>query len=224
MNLRTHQIKVQRTAHFSTLGEASQSTKYFWIVCHGYGQLSKFFIRKFDVLENDNSFILAPEGLSRFYWPNPDTSRRQPVASWMTRENRLDEINDYCNMLSQLRSNFLEQCQTDTKVILLGFSQGCATQIRWIHQHMPAFDAIILWGGLPPEDLDYSAINTYWKNKPRYFVYGKQDQYLTPQVMQFYEKLVKEKQLDFTHWPFEGQHVIDRKVLKALSEELYARL
>jgi hypothetical protein len=42
-----HQIKIERTARYYTLGELNDNTKTIWFVVHGYGQLSQYFIRKF---------------------------------------------------------------------------------------------------------------------------------------------------------------------------------
>ena len=46
MGVNEHYIKVENTAHYVSLGELNRGTKEIWIVCHGYGQLAKFFIRK----------------------------------------------------------------------------------------------------------------------------------------------------------------------------------
>ena len=62
--MKEHSTKVQRTAHYATYGEISNSTKYFILACHGYGQLAKHFIKKFDILASEEVFVLAPEGLS----------------------------------------------------------------------------------------------------------------------------------------------------------------
>ncbi len=34
-----HKIKVQKTAHYFTQGTINDTTQYFWIVAHGFGQL-----------------------------------------------------------------------------------------------------------------------------------------------------------------------------------------
>jgi hypothetical protein len=61
------------------------------LVTHGYGQLAKTFIRRFEPIMDAQTLVVAPEGLSRFYWGGFDGP---VVASWMTREDRLDEIAD----------------------------------------------------------------------------------------------------------------------------------
>jgi hypothetical protein len=77
-------------ARYSRLGEINDDTEQVWFVIHGYGQLAHYFIRKFALLENKNTCIIAPEGLSRFYvnelkeggFRNSD----RVGATWMTKE------------------------------------------------------------------------------------------------------------------------------------------
>ena len=86
-----HKIKVETTAHYYSIGELNNNTSDIWIVCHGYGQLASFFIRKFQDLDAPNRFIIAPEGFNKFYL-NGYSGR--VGASWMTKENREDEIEE----------------------------------------------------------------------------------------------------------------------------------
>jgi hypothetical protein len=81
MKVQDNKISVSKTAHYSTMGKLSKSTRYIWIVAHGYGQRANRIIKKFDFLSPEEHFVIAPEGLSRFYWHK----NQEPVASWMTR-------------------------------------------------------------------------------------------------------------------------------------------
>ena len=99
-----HTLSVTRTARYSTQGLISDQTRYCILACHGYGQLAEHFIKKFDVIAADDLFVIAPEGLSRFYWGG---LTGDVVASWMTKGGRLDEIKDYCNFLDQLKEQYL---------------------------------------------------------------------------------------------------------------------
>lgn len=140
-----HTISISKTAHYYTIGTAGKHVRYCWIICHGYGQLAQHFIRKFDVIAKEDTFVLAPEALSRFY---TEGLTGKVGASWMTKEDRLDEITDYSNYLTTLYNEFIPQFSNDVKIILLGFSQGCATQVRWIMQAFPKFDHLVLWAGM----------------------------------------------------------------------------
>ena len=65
--MKEHSIKIEKTAHYYSIGELNKQTNELWIVCHGYGQLASFFIDKFKELNKDNRYIVAPEGLNKFY-------------------------------------------------------------------------------------------------------------------------------------------------------------
>lgn len=212
-----HKLTVSKTAHFYTLGNLSGQTRRFWIVCHGYGQLAKTFIRRFEVLNTDEDFVLAPEGLSRFYWGG---FTGNVVASWMTREDRLDEINDYCNYLQMLYDHYLPQMPSDVQIILLGFSQGCATQCRWIMKKLPHFHQLVLWAGLLPDDLDFTLQTDYFLSKKLYFVYGLQDEFLTEERLQWQLNFAKDQMLEFHVFPFEGGHEVDKKALQEFAATL----
>ncbi len=218
--IQSHTKRIQKTAHFYTLGKTSGTLKEYWIVCHCYGQLASSIIRKFEGLEADGRYILAPEGLSRFYWPGAE---RKVVASWMTSKDRLDEIDDYSDFLSGLLDDVvlpLKRKNPKIKLNLFGFSQGCATLVRWIMRDFPAFDHLILWGGFFPEDLEYTPYTDYWNSKKITFVCGDQDQFLTPDRIAWHDSFLAEQQLMVKQRFFKGKHVIPREELKELLSDL----
>ncbi len=209
-----HTITVPRTAHYSTIGEAGAHTCYFWIVCHGYGQLARNFIRPFQAIAAEDTFILAPEGLSRFYWGG---FTGEPAASWMTREGRLHEIADYSNYLTTLYDLFLARMPADVRIILLGFSQGCATQMRWVMRTFPVFHHLIFWAGSIPEDLDYRPRLGYFSDKGLHFVYGDQDQFITPERVAQQRELIRASGLQLQEHTFEGKHTVEEEPLRRIA-------
>ncbi len=215
--IKSHHIKVERTAHYYTIGQPSSAIKYLLIACHGYGQLAEHFIRKFDVLARPDTLILAPEGLSRFYW---DGLTGKVASSWMTKADRLDEISDYAKYLNDLHQAYLQQLSGDVKTILFGFSQGCATVIRWPMEHFPAFDTLVLWGGMIPEDLDYIPHKAYWSGKKIYGMVGTEDQFITPERVEFHRNLIKTQELEVEERTFKGGHVVDRDALTDLFKDI----
>jgi len=215
--IESHQIKVARTAHYYTIGQAGPQVKYLIIACHGYGQLAQFFLRKFDVLAREDTLIVAPEGLSRFYWHN---GSGKVVASWMTKEDRLSEIADYAKYLEDLHQQYLAQLSPDVQTILFGFSQGCATVVRWPMEHFTRFDTLVLWGGMIPEDLDYKPHADYWANKKIHAVYGSEDQFITAERIAFHQQLLAEQQLTAEETVFKGGHVVDRDALVQLFDQI----
>ena len=82
----SHHLSVEKTARYFTMGEGKANCQYLWIVLHGYGQLASSVIKRFKTLDPDKHFVLAPEGLSRFYWGEGFGGKA--VASWMTSEDR----------------------------------------------------------------------------------------------------------------------------------------
>ena len=144
-------ISISKTARFYTYGNP-KTAKRVWLVLHGYGQLAKYFIKNFEHLNPDEHFVVAPEGLYRFYL-NGFSGR--VGATWMTKEARLDDIADYVNFLNQVYETTIQPILTENKsFICFGFSQGVATASRWIAygKHKP--HKAIFWAGSFPPDLE----------------------------------------------------------------------
>ena len=217
MNYQSHKKRIEKTAHYYTIGNAEKSVKKIWIVCHGYGQLASRIIQKFSDFDPAENFILAPEGLHRFYWKG---FSNDVVASWMTKADRLDEIADYCNWLQLLYDEYVPKMSDDVEIILFGFSQGCATQVRWIVEKQPHFHRLILWAGLLPEDLDYSPLLAYFGGKRLDFIYGDMDQFLTKDKLEQYKAFVAGTGLTMHYQEFEGKHEVHREMLKRIKDEV----
>ena len=212
MNPKLHALSVTRTAHYATLGEPGPQVRKLWLVTHGYGQLAKTFVNRFTGIMDEQTLVVAPEGLSRFYWGGFDGP---VVASWMTREDRLDEIADFCNMLDQLYEHYVPLCHPEVEIILLGFSQGTATIVRWIMRSFPKFDYLMLWAGQLPEDLDYEPHLKYFETKKLFFAYGDEDPFISPKRKLLMDQILRESKLSFQPVPYVGVHKVDRKALKA---------
>jgi len=211
-----HKFKVERTAQYSTIGNANKNTTRLVIACHGQGQLAKHFVRRFDVLDDGKTFIVAPEGLSKYYLKN---MQGDVGASWMTKEDRLDEISDYANYLQQLYDHFVPMLADEVEIILFGFSQGGATIFRWAMEKFPKVDAFILFGSMLPEDLDYHPYLDYFNSKKLIWMYGTEDQFLTPPRLEFARDVITKSKLNFEELTFEGKHVVSREVVKELFQE-----
>ncbi len=214
---KSHSIPVERQAHYYTLGQPGPQIKHLWIVCHGYGQLASRIIQKFSEIDDGTTLIIAPEGLSRFYWQGVTG---HVAASWMTKMDRLEEIADYTRFIKKIYDEYTSQLSEDIKITLFGFSQGCATQCRWIMREFPKFDNLVLWAGRIPEDLDYRPYEAYFASKKIYFVYGTEDQFLVPELLTWQVGFAKEQKIVYETIVFEGKHVIDRSVLKELYHSL----
>ena len=208
MEAKSHSLPVTRTAHYYTLGEPGPTVKRFWFACHGYGQAAQRFIRKFDVIAGPEDYIVAPEGLSRFYWGG---FTGPIVSSWMTSGDRLDEIADFCNMLSTIFTQQRSLLPADVEVILFGFSQGCATQVRWLIHTKPEFHQLWLWAGRFPEDIDYSLDLDYLNSKPIHSFLGDADQLIKPSHVRFYRQLVAKAGIKMEEHSYVGDHRVVRE-------------
>jgi predicted esterase len=211
-----HKFTVEKTAHVFTHGEPSDKTEYFWFVTHGYGQLASSIIRKFEGFDPTTHFVVAPEALNRFYW---QFKSNIVGASWMTRQDREDEIADYSRYLDTVFAHFKGQVPPSVKIILFGFSQGCATQMRWILRGSPQYDNLLFWGGVLPEDLDYAPFWNYFDDKKFTFVCGDNDEFINQEGIDKHIALVKEKGLTIDFVGFEGKHEVLTDVLVQVFED-----
>lgn len=206
-----NELKIEKTVRFATHGNP-KTAKNIWIVLHGYGQLPAFFIRKFHGLDPVENFVVAPEGMHRFYLEG--TSGRVG-ASWMTKEAREHDISDNNNYLNtlwkQLESNF----QFENK-ILLGFSQGGATAARW--HEAGSFNAqhFVLWASVFPPDLTFNPQKSTFNSSKNYFALGEQDPYYDEAKRR--EMFNRINQLDFETLTFEGKHDIDSVTLNDIAK------
>ncbi len=204
-------FKVARTAHCYVMGPTDGTATELWIACHGYGQLAKHFICRFDVVQDDHRLIVAPQGLSLYYTKGLN---KQPGASWMTRENRLDEIEDYATWLQIVYGHFVGQCASCPRIILFGFSQGCATVMRWIVRCRPHFDVLMLWAGLTPEDIDYKPLHPYFAERQLWQAWSPQDEFLPTARQQWQHQFNSMQGLNFTYFIYKGGHRLPRHALK----------
>ena len=176
------------------------------LALHGYGQLAKYFIRKFHFLE-DTYHLLAPEGPHRFYLSG---SNGRVGASWMTKEARELDIEDNLRWLNIFLEQKIQE-QPAAKRTLLGFSQGAATAARWYQKNPECFDQLILWAGVFPPDID---AGTFPTTKPLHFVLGDEDEFYHGAEAEGIKK--RYATLGFQVHTYPGKHDLDAAVLKRI--------
>ena len=146
-----HVLPVTRSARVVTIGPLDQPVDSVWIALHGYGQLGPRFAKRFTSLDDGRRLVVVPEGLSRYY---ADHQAGLVGASWMTREDRDQEITDYVRYLDDVAA-WLPPTAADASRTVLGFSQGSATAWRWLTRGTTRRpDRLVIWGGEVPADLD----------------------------------------------------------------------
>ena len=205
--MQEHHFSASRSARYFTLGSPEHADD-LWFVCHGYGQLAVRFLERFRSLQAEGRCIVAPEGLSRFYLTESPTERRVG-ASWMTREDRLHEIDDYVRYLDGVYTKLVLR---NACVTVLGFSQGTATACRWTALGSSRVDRLIVWGGEVPPDLDLRRLRV----PSLTLVYGTRDEFFTPKIVTATEARLREHKIPYELLPFEGGHEIDESTLQKL--------
>ena len=201
------------------LGEINAQTKAVWFVLHGYGQLAQYFLPKFKSLIAHNICVIAPEGLSHYYLEDASsrskTGSTRVGASWMTRENRLTDIENY---LTYLNSVFARETGSNKNldVTLLGFSQGAATASRWALSNAIYFRRLILWAGILPADMDFEKGKQLLKEKDVKIVYGKNDPFLNESRFGEMRSLSEKLEITPDEIVFDGAHEIHEATLLTL--------
>lgn len=207
-------ISVSRTLRYFQYGECSTETKQLIVALHGYGQHPMYFLRKLASLQNDQRCIVAPEGLHRFYVSG--TSGRVG-ASWMTKEDRLNDIADINQYLTQLLHEL--NPGKETEIIFLGFSQGTASAVRFFCSTSLRIDRLILWAGSFPPDLslpdNVDRLNTCDLD----LVIGDEDEFISRTDVKHIEDLLTEANVKFSLHTFQGNHDIDAATLNKLFEQ-----
>ena len=211
-----HHLAVTRSARYYQLCELSAHTRRVWFVCHGYGQLAAYFARHFAFLVEaaPTTVVIAPEGLSRFYLSG---NGGRVGASWMTRDDRLHEIDDHIGFLDQLADSVLVQCPADVNVTVLGFSQGTATVSRWMAQARFRPAELILWAGGFPDDLDPIDARKLLENLLLTIVLGTDDEYISASKMAHQQQQLQQLGATPILITFPGKHELNRAVLAELA-------
>jgi len=205
-------ISVPKTARFYLSGEITDNIKSVWFVLHGYGQLAEEFIQNFESISDDHTLVVAPEALNRFYWKG---FHGKIGATWMTKEDRLNEIKDYVNFLDILYNEVMIKIPGNTiKVTVLGFSQGTATACRWVVNSKVKVDKLILWGGTIPPDINSVESEKILEASNLAIVVGDKDEFIDENLIDREIKHLDEKKLLYQLIRFDGKHEIKPEILR----------
>ena len=217
-----HHLTVKRTARYCTLGDPSASPTEVWIVCHGFAQLARAFIEEFRAIASANRLIVAPEALNRFYL-NREGGRAganaRVGATWMTREDRLAEIDDYVRYLDDLHREIVERHRgQNVRVTALGFSQGTATVARWLAHGATKLDRVVLWAGLLPPEIDpLGPHRERLASADLILVHGTRDEMLAQQQPRAEQERLEKAGIRARVLDFDGGHRMDRDTLARLA-------
>ncbi|MEP3210332.1 MAG: esterase [Maribacter sp.] len=207
------QVTYQTTNTYETLNVLSAKTKNIWIVLHGIGYLSKFFIKYFDELNTEENYVIAPQAPSKYYLKN---EYKYVGASWLTKENRVLET---ANVLAYLDAVYAsEEFPADCNLIVFGFSQGVSIATRWIASRKIECTQLILYAGGIPKELTAEDFD-FLKNKETQVtaIVGNTDQYLNGEILQYETSRIEELfRSRAEQQMFEGGHELKKEIINAL--------
>lgn len=214
-------LSVRRTARLQLLGEPGASVRELWIACHGYGQLAAKFAASLAILESPERVIVVPEALNRFYLDAMEVGAdaRRVGATWMTREDREAEIADYVAYLDAVFGSIRgELPSSGVRTHALGFSQGVATVVRWLALGDARVNALTLWAGGLPHDLDLADVAPRLANTRVTLVAGDADRLLSAEAVSAASARLQDAGIAHELVRFAGGHRLDDAVLRRIAE------
>ena len=176
------QVRYTSTNTFETLNEIGEQTRYIWIVFHGMGYLSRYFLRYFAHLPKDEHYLVAPQAPSKYYM---DDRFKNVGASWLTRENTETEIENVLSYVDAVYASL--DIPTNARLIIFGFSQGMSIAARWVARRKIPCHKLIFYAGGIPRELKADDFDFLPKESPIVMIHGDKDPFLTP------ERLVAEE-------------------------------
>jgi len=170
-------VSYSHTNSYTTLNKLSKNTKNVWIVFHGMGYLSRYFVNYFKELPPDENYIIAPQAPSKYY---QDKRFRYVGASWLTKEGTETDTHNIFNYLDTLWEEELRAIDTNTvKIVLMGYSQGVSIVTRWIASRKIDCDYLLLHSGAVPSELKASNFKHLTDKTVVTYIYGNKDEYIT---------------------------------------------
>ncbi len=146
---------MQKTASYTssntydTLNTLTKKTQNVWLVFHGIGYLSRFFIPYFSSLNAEENYIICPQAPSKYY---KDANYRRVGASWLTKENTKVDTENVLNYIDSVIK--AEELPENINLIVLGYSQGVSIACRWLAKRKHTCQKLILISGVFPIELN----------------------------------------------------------------------
>jgi predicted esterase len=207
-------IITPKTGRYYILGRPDRGAENICFALHGYGFLASDFADYFAAAVKDTTTVIVPEALNKFYVKG---FQGKVGASWMTRNDRENEIKDYLNFLNNVYNQEIPKIfRPDLKISILGFSQGTATAARWIMQNKFKADKLILWGGGLPGDIDIKKARITFATTSLIIVVGENDEFVTVDKLSGEIEFLDENKIHYTLKRYPGRHEPDKELLAEL--------
>ncbi|WP_405206814.1 alpha/beta hydrolase [Aquimarina sp. LLG6339-5] len=203
------EVVYQSTNTFDTLNDLTDQTKTVWLVFHGIGYLSRYFIRLFQSLDAKDNYIIAPQAPSKYYKNN---DYKRVGSSWLTKENTRTETKNVLNYIDAIME--LEKLPPSINFVVLGYSQGVSIASRWIASRKIQPNAFVMISGGFPKELkkdDFTFLNQTTKVT---HILGENDPYFEIKKVEAEKIRVKEilPQIEFRS--HSGGHELDIETVK----------
>jgi predicted esterase len=211
--MKSHKLTVQKTARYFVLGDAGPAIRHVWFICHGYGHLGNYFLKQFEPFQNEAVLFVSCEGLHRFY-TNGFSGR--VGASWMTKEDREDDIADYIVYLNQVYAEVMQGLDPVVQVTAFGFSQGTATVSRWVGAGSLKITRLVLWAGAFPNDVDLKLHKERFNQMSTILVAGTLDEFIKETDVHSLKERLDAEGIHYEMKRFEGKHELYAPILEAL--------
>ena len=212
MQFQEKQVSYTAKNTYTTLHSVTPKTKNIWIVFHGIGYLSKYFLRHFDELNEDENYIIAPQAPSKYYL---NEEYKHVGASWLTKEQTPQEITNLMSYLDQVMEN--EHFPATCNFIVFGYSQGVSIATRWVAKRKIQCDHLFLYGGGLPNELNAEQF-LFLKNKCQVkFLVGNKDEFIQEERLIIEKKRIDELFHGDAHLQiYEGGHELQKKLINNL--------
>ena len=193
---------------YSTLNEHTENTKTVWLVFHGIGYLSRYFLKYFKHLNPEENYIIAPQAQSKYYL---NGEYRHIGASWLTRENTEEEIK---NMVNYLDAVFEAEGLSEIENLnIFGYSQGVSVATRFVARRKIKCNNLIMHSGKVPQELKSEDFSFLTKTIFS-FIYGTKDKYLESGIISVEKDRLNEifpQNLQIL--TFEGGHEVNTRLI-----------
>lgn len=208
MNPVEKKVSYQITNTYSTLNNFTAETRNVWVVLHGIGYLSRYFLKYFKGLDPEENYIIAPQAQAKYYLNNEYV---HIGASWLTKENTETEIENVLNYLEEVFS--AEKLEDAPNLILFGYSQGVSIATRWVARNKIQCSRLILHSGSLPTELEAEDF-LFLKDTRVTLIYGTKDPYLNSDRLKTEKERARElfgEELEIIS--FEGGHEVNKELI-----------
>lgn len=206
-------VVYESTNSYETLNKLNGNTKNIWVVFHGIGYLSKYFLKYFAHLNAEENYMIAPQAPSKYYLKD---EYKYVGASWLTKVDTQHELKNVVNYLDAIAQS--ENLFENKNLILFGFSQSVSVLTRWMVAKKLHPKKVILYAGGIPNELSVQHFDYLDYEKTEVIlVYGDSDVFLTKERLKKEEEKIKNLFNENAQIiNFEGGHEIKPEIIAQL--------